>query len=48
MIQQWGDQLRGAFRQGTEETLTALHMIEAEVDSILLLNDRFSVTAREP
>lgn len=48
MIQQWGDLLRGAFSQGTEETLTVLHTIEAEVDSILLANDRFSVTAREP
>jgi hypothetical protein len=48
MIQQWGDLLRGAFRRGTEETLTALHRIEAEVDSILLANDRFSITAREP
>jgi len=48
MIRQWGDLLRGAFSQGSEETLAVLHQIEVEVDSILLANDRFSVTVSEP
>ncbi len=48
MIEQWGDQLRGACRQGAEETLAALQKIEKHVDYILLSEDRLSISTHEP
>jgi hypothetical protein len=48
MIQEWGDLLRSAFSQGTEVTLATLQRIEREVDLVLLSEDRFSLTSRDP
>ncbi len=48
MIEQWGELLRGACRQGADETLAVLQKIEKRVDDLLLSEDRISFTAREP